>query len=694
VTTLAPAAPRVSSAKAKNPPVRGWFWRHRRLWFVAVIVSVTTIAGMFYVFEHIPLPPEVIPAETTFLYDASGKKLATLNGGENRVYVKLNHIPKIMQEAAIAREDKTFYSHSGVDPMSIVRASWKDLLAGRTVQGGSTITQQYVKQTYVGTRRNLTRKIREAAIAMRLEEKLSKDQILERYLNTVYFGRGAYGVSAASQAYYNKDISDVTINQAAFLASLISEPNRGDVYANADRATKQRNDTLKAMKGQHYITKEQYESAVNVPVKSFVINAKDRQPSVAIPNKGTQYFVEEVRQELVKKYGQDVVLRGGLRVTTTLNEDLQSQAYDSVYGFLKPGEPAGALVSINDKGEVVAMVGGRDWQKSKVNYAVGTEGGGSGRQPGSTFKAFLLAEFLREGYNPRSTLYGPAQYVIPHGNGRKDYIVNNAEPVAAGDLSVVDATAHSVNTIFAQIEQQIGPQKLVDEAKRLGIKSPLAPNYSLVLGSAEVSPLEMAGAYSTFADRGVHIEPHFIKSVRTADGKLLDRTDTGGRRVMSQKDADTVNYILQQVIKRGTGTGANYGGVEAGKTGTTTDFGDAWFIGYNPKLTTAVWMGYPEGLKHKMNNVRGRRVFGGTFPATMWRLFMSQAIKHQVIPPFAPPPSFTGRLMKSSAALLATTSTSVDPNASSTTVVGENSTSTTDKNGEPSTTILGPPLTK
>jgi penicillin-binding protein 1A len=650
----APTAP-----SPKKPPSP--FWRYRRLFFLIGLLFSTALAGAAYLLVRVPLPAERQQAQTTFLTDVTGARLATLANGVNRVFVPMEKIPPVVVDAVISTEDRSFFDHGGVDPLGIVRATFADV-RGKNLQGGSTITQQYVKNVYLGRERTLARKIKEAALAVKLERKLSKQQILERYLNTVYFGRGAYGVQAAARAYFGKDVEQLGLREAAYLAGLIRSPVEADALKRPDVANARRDRTLTAMVRDGRIQARDRDAVKGERVEAYVVDRAKAEPTFAMADKGTQFFADYVRQQLLTRYSEATVYGGGLRVKTTLDLRMQAQAYDAVYGLLNRGDdPAGALVSIDSNGEVKAMVGGRDFTTFSVNLALGKAGGGSGRQPGSTFKPFVLAELVRAGYSVQSTLPAPPTIVFPKANKGKDYEIDNFEgETFDAPINVVDATKHSVNTVYAQLMKTVGPAKVVDLAHKAGVTADLSADLSLTLGTSEVSVLDMASAYSTFARRGEHVEPVTILEVRTADGHVLERSRSSRTRAFSAKVADTVNYCLQQVVTGGTGTGASIGKPVAGKTGTTQDFGDAWFVGYTPRLTTAVWMGYPEGNSKKMLNVRGRKVNGGSFPATIFKRFMSAAMADgDYGGSFAPAPSLGGKpIPPVTGAILPTTTTS------------------------------------
>ncbi|HEV2369804.1 MAG TPA: transglycosylase domain-containing protein, partial [Acidimicrobiales bacterium] len=588
---------------------------------------------------------------------------------------------------------------------------------------------QYVKNVYVGSQRTFLRKIREAAAAVRLERQLSKDQILERYLNTIYFGRGAYGIEAASQVYFGKDVNQLGLQEGAYLAGLIRSPDTADATAHPAVADQRRDTALDQMVKYHDITSARRDAVAAVPVSSYVVNPQQAAPQVADTNEGTEYFVDYVRRVLIQRFGLPTVEAGGLRVRTTLDLKAQGEAYDAVYGYLQPSEPAGALVSIDANGNVVAMVGGRNFAQSQVNLATGTAGGGSGRQAGSTFKLFALAQAVDEGYSLQSAFPAPVQLVLPKADNGKDYVVSNFQGESFSyPINVVQATAESVNTVFVQLEQALGVDRLSTMARQMGVQSPLPSGPSFVLGSADVSVLEMAGAYSVVADGGVRVTPRVIEQVTTADGRVLWDDTPPRARVLSTSDVTQVDYALQQVVQHGTGTGAQVQGHQiAGKTGTTNNYNDAWFIGYTPTLTTAVWMGYAEGESRQMLNVRGGPVTGGSLPATIFQRFMSQALAGTDSGTFPTLNGYPGRLLTGRAAYYnppssgssssssssggptttappaattsttggagpngaTTTSTSAPPGSTTTTAPGGTTTTTS----EPATTTSRPPPT-
>ncbi len=682
---------------------RSWVWRYRRPLFLAGLLAFSGVSGALFVLAQVPLPPETQQAETTFLTDVHGVRLASIDDGENRVPVALDAVPQVVIDAVLATEDRNFFRHSGIDPIGIARATWADL-RGRPLQGGSTITQQYVKQTFLGSKeRTIVRKLREASLAVKVERRYDKPEILERYLNTVYFGRGAYGVQAASRAYFNRDVGDLELGQAAFLAGLIRSPETADPDRNPEAAKARRDRTLASMRRVGTVTESQRRGAELVSLDAVVQQRGAQEPDI-VASASTGYFVEYVRAELVRRYGEAVTYQRGLRVKTTLDLELQAQAYDAVYKTLdRPDtDPSGALVSIDSQGRIVAMVGGRDFTdpapRSKVNLAVGQQGGGSGRQAGSTFKPFVLAALVRDGFTVQSAFPGPPSIILPKANDGKDYSVENFEKADFGaSVNLVDATANSVNTVYVQAQLALGAEKVVDLATDAGITSPLEPNASLVLGTEEVSVLELASAYSTFANRGAHVAPRAILEVRRANGTVIDAERTpSSTRVLDRADADVVNHVLRQVMEKGSGTNAKFGKPAAGKTGTTQDFGDAWFVGYTPKLTTAVWMGFPEGNSRKMTSVRGIKVNGGSFPARIFRRYMTEAAKNpDYVGDFVAVSKFPGKRLAPPKRVVLPTTTTSSTSSTTTTVPGAPGASTTTAPGAAgSSTTSAPPGTK
>jgi penicillin-binding protein 1A len=625
------------------------------------VLAVLAI-GLYNV-SRSPLPKGTPLTQTTIVYDDAGHPLTTYQV-QNRINVPLSKVPPVLIDAVVSTEDRHFFTEGAIDPLGVLRALLADVRGTGNLQGASTITQQYVKQAYLSSQRTLSRKAEEAQLAVKLGHKESKDEILDGYLNTIYLGRQAYGVEAASRAYFGKDVNQLDLAEASLLAGLIREPVNADPARDPALAHSHQTDTLGDMIRDKKITPAQAAQVESTPFSRYVISPTT---GAAAPAKtdlpGDEYFLAAVHDQLVAAYGAPLVDGGGLRVTTTLDPVLQPEAYHSIYGPSQPqldpadtpGDPSGSLVSVDSTGRVRAMVGGQDYSTSQVNLAMGTAGGGSGRQPGSTFKAFMLAEVLKEGYTPSSTFPAPGEVIVPHGNADgSPWAVTNFEGEASStDLTLVDATAQSVNTVFAQVVERIGPQNLDAMAEACGISpSELNGAYpSQVLGSADVSPLEMAAAYGTFANGGVYNAPILFTKVTTPDGKSLPLPKrVTGRQVLSPQIDAEMTKILQQVVIGANGTGGAAGDVGApvaGKTGTTDNSANAWFIGYTPHITTAVWMGYAQG-NISIQNFRGlKNVQGGGIPAELWHTYMAQVLKSEpaLAGTFPTVYNYTGRVL-------------------------------------------------
>jgi penicillin-binding protein 1A len=664
---------------------RRWF---RRTVVVTGILGALAVAGIVFAYLAVSLPPAPEAAQTTVVLDADGNKLAELFDTENRVDVTLDQVSPIMRKAVIAAEDHDFYSHGGLDPIGLGRALVSNL-RGNALQGGSTITQQLVKNTYLSPQRSLTRKAKEAILALKVERQMSKDEILERYLNTVYFGRGAYGIEKAAEIWFGVKASELDLPQSALLAGLIRAPESADPARNPDTAATRRKIVLDALVRTKKISRADADAAAATPVQAAARTNPDDQLSGS-----SAYFVAQVRSWLVKRYGERVAFGGGLQVQTTLHRSMQAAAEDAVFRTLdRPDDPDAALVSMDDKGAILAMIGGRDFKASKVNLAMGRQGGGSGRQAGSTFKPFVLAAALEAGIPVTQRYPGPAKMTVDVDG--IEYPVENYGGERFGTIDLLDATAHSVNTVYVQLVADVHPKNVADLATKLGVTAPLEANPSIALGAEEVSPLDMADAFMTFGNRGEHVEPYFVEKVSDSHGKVIYSADTRRERVYPEQYADVVTYALQGVIDHGTGTAADIGRPAAGKTGTTSDNTDAWFVGYTPKVSTAVWMGYKESTKKKMSSVHGRSVTGGSFPAQIWGRYMSAALEGIDTGDFTPPsdellhakpPKPAPGDATTTSSTESTTTTSSTSSTTSTTVEGDGSTTTSSTEPDGSTT--------
>jgi len=547
-------------------------------------------------------------AETSVIYDSAGNVLVELHAEENRTYVPLASIPVDLRNAVISTEDQRFYEHDGVDPIGIARALWVDVFQGGH-QGGSTITQQYVVNTFIKREDTITRKLKEAMLAYKLESKYSKDQILEMYLNTIYYGHGAYGVEAAAQTYFGKSVSDLTTAECAMIAGIIKSPGRYSPRIDPDAAKLRRSTVLSQMLALGYIDQATYAAA---DAEEFTLAAPEPTATQA------PYFVAWITQQLIDMYGADMVYKGGLQVRTTIDMTMQAAAEDAITSILnEDGDPSTALVAIDpDTGEVRAMVGGRDFATQQFNVA--TQGL---RQPGSSFKTFVLVTALEQGISPEQTYESSAMSLtIPGGQTWK---VSGSS--SGGLMRLRQATVKSINSVYAQLILAVTADKVAETATRMGITTEINAVPAIALGSQEVTPLEMASAYGTLANNGTHVDAHGILQVTDAAGEVLYSASPTATAAVDPAVAYLATNILEGVIDSGTGTSANIGRPAAGKTGTTQEYRDAWFVGYTPDLVASVWVGYPDS-QVEMTNIHGIKVTGGSFPAKIWAAFMKAAL--------------------------------------------------------------------
>jgi penicillin-binding protein 1A len=572
----------------------------------------------------------------TKIYDASGNRiLAVLRGTENRVLVDYDEISPLMKQAIVAVEDRRYFEHRGVDMRAIGRALWADVHSQGVVQGGSTITQQFIKNSCSDNSRSIGRKVREATLAWGLEQRWSKKKILTSYLNTIYFGNGAYGIDQAALTYFGHHAKKMTLWEVALLAGLPADPSRYDPVTNPKAARQRRRTVLRTMLQLGAISPEQLRRADREPLPKQVQSPDTRGPG--------GYFANYVTQQLVDKYKARGVFGGGLTVRTTLDLELQKIGHHAIARWLKDDDgPAAALVAIDPRdGSVKAMIGGSNFRESQFNLAVQGE-----RQAGSAFKPFVLTAALEQGISPATTFVSKPQTIFI---GDKYWPVSNYEDAYLGSIDLTTATIHSDNAVYAQLTALVGPKAVRRAAQELGITSRLNDYFAIGLGAEAVNPLEMARAFSTFANRGRRIDgsifknrPRAIASVQPVGQKRRPNAPVH-RPVLDPEKADLINDILQKVVRQGTGIKAALSDRPvAGKTGTTENYGDAWFVGYTPQLAVAVWVGYPDGLTPMLTEFEGEAVAGGTFPALIWKSFMDSALKHlEEEPAYFDPPSLT-----------------------------------------------------
>lgn len=627
-----------------RPPKRRRIRKLRLLSLLLVLLALGLSAFTFGLMRAIasqigPLDPATAtktPQANTYIYAGDGHTvLAILRGSQARIVVPSNAISPRIKEAIVAIEDRRFYEHRGVDLRGILRAAWNDI-RGRPVQGGSTITQQFVKNALNRNAPTISRKLREAALAWRLEQQWSKERILTAYLNTVYFGNGAYGVEQASKVYFGHSAATATWAEAALLAGIPEDPSLWDPVAHPNLARARRNLVLRQLRDQGYLEAWQYRSWSKRPLPSPQEIRLPATQSTAAP-----YFANYVTDQLVRHRGTQNAYGGNLRVRTTIDLGMQKLAREAIAKVLPPTVgPTAALVSIDThSGAVLAMVGGRNYHHSQFNLATQGE-----RQPGSAFKPFVLASALEEGIAPATTLVSKPVSIFL---GDKLWNVTNYESEYLGTINLWQAIAASDNSVFAQLTNIVGPSTVAHVAKRFGITTPLRPYFAIGLGAEPATPLEMARAYATLANGGYRLddsygdEPRVIDCVGVGNKECVPNY-TYPHRVLDANLAAIEDQMLTGVVQGGTGKAAQLPGgwSVAGKTGTTENYGDAWFVGFTPDIVTAVWVGYPDSLRPMLSEYHGRSVAGGTYPALIWKAFMEKALPHRELTPTSfPAPS-------------------------------------------------------
>jgi len=584
-------------------------------------------------------------SERSVVFDKDGNVLTILRAEENRKPVTLDVVPQIVIQAILDVEDASFYEHKGFDVRSATRALFSNADAGTIKQGGSTITQQLVKKSLLTPERSIDRKVQEAVLATRIEKVMTKDQILERYLNLVYFGNGAYGVEAAAETYFGVSVGQLGPAESAFLAGLIRNPLANDPLKNPGQAVERRNTALDQLVERGHLARDEGDRLKLTPVPTKL--------TTPLPEK-QGYFLEEMKQRLlddprlgetaVERY--DAVFRGGLQIFTTFDPKAQQQAEQAVREGVPSGRlnkigATGALATVDaGNGAVRAIVGGPGFDQFKYDIATHPPG----RQPGSTFKVFTLLASLEAGYGAGSTVDGSGPCYVNAGSRRAQYAKNNkidnaGDTIGGGVMSMAAATSGSVNCAFERMAATIGLEKVAEMAKRLGVKGKLDVVPSMVIGSEEVTPLEMAGAYATIANDGVYHAPTFVDRVVGRDGKVIFKGTDEGKRLLSTTVARSAAQIMQGVFN-GTARGQNLRGREAaGKTGTTNESTNTWFVGYTPQTATAVWIGIPTA-NDPLRGLGGRySVYGATFAAPIWRAFMNSYLADKPVLEFATVPA-------------------------------------------------------
>jgi penicillin-binding protein 1A len=579
--------------------------------------------------------------QNSFVFADDGSVLGSIPAERNREPVTIGQMSRWLPRASVAIEDRRFYQHGGVDYVGIARAAWKDVTAGKVLEGGSTITQQLVRNLYTGQEKTFTRKIKEACLAIKLAQKWPKQKILDEYLNTVYYGNHAYGVEAAAQTYFSKHARQLTLLQSALLAGLPQAPSIYDPFHNPQAALDRRDEVLRALLTNRDITLTQYQRAARS-------NSLGLHPGRIYTRIKQPYFFSYVIDELERQYGANTVREGGLKVYTTIDPRLQRLANKAIRDVLpNRTDPASAIVSVEPgTGAIRAMTAVVRNAGNQFNLAAQ-----SARQAGSTFKTFVLASAIEQGADPDSTYYTSSPFTCVNGpwcyadyvNG-KPWTVHTYDNTYLGSTSVTRATLSSDNTVFAQLTLDVGPRYVWQMAHRLGVHlSPDKPVASIGLGSLAVSPLDMAAAYATFAAMGVYAKPMAITKVVLPGGNVDKDSGWGTpqtKRAVSQGVAWKVNDVLGQNAQYGTGAGSGDGiHPNAGKTGTTDNHADAWFDGYTRQLSTVVWMGYPKG-EIPMLNVHGVAVAGATFDVPIWHEYMAAALWHHKVLAFPPPDKY------------------------------------------------------
>ncbi len=540
------------------------------------------------------------PSFTTRIYDVNGRLIDELFT-ENREHIELNQVPPLLKAAFIASEDQYFYDHAGIDPSGIARALWQDIIHWEIVEGASTITQQLSRNLFLTHRRTVTRKIQETILAFMLEKENTKDEILESYLNQIYFGHGAYGVKTAAQIYFGKNVDSLNLAEMAILVGIPRSPNNFSPYTNFERAKQQQARVLRRLYESGHISAEEMEDALETPI---VLTGLQKRPQEY------PYFVDHVLKELLAEFDEEMVFSGGLKVYTTLDKELQNTAY---HVFADSGHQGGVLIMDPHNGFIKAMVGGRDYQESKFNRTTQAR-----RQPGSAFKPFIYATAMENGYTP-SNIFVDEPLEFPNGWKPQNY-----ERTFSGPLTLREALERSTNIVAIKLLQAVGTDRVINTTKRFGVQSHLENNLSLALGTSDITLLEMVRGYSAFANGGKIPEPIAIVKIEDFDGNVIYENTPTTRTAISQETSYIMARMLQGVIQRGTAGRAQIDRPAGGKTGSTEDFVDAWFVGFTPDLVCGIYIGNDD------RTPLGASQTGGIIAAPIFASIMKEA--HQDIP--------------------------------------------------------------
>lgn len=561
----------------------------------------------------------------TQVYLANGEKFTEFYADQNKTLVPLSKISPHLINAVIAIEDERFFTHKGFDHEGIARAATKNFKRQAISQGGSTITQQLVKNVFEDKEKSIARKVKEVFLAVQMEQRWSKSEILTNYLNVIYYGKDCYGIDIAASKFFGKKPNKLTLEESALLAGVIKSPINYSPHARPDEAKKRRNMVLDKMRELEYITEEEANRAKAKPLKL----SPWKQEKTDAP-----YFVEYLRQLLISKHGANMVYKGGLRIYSTLDLSKQRIAEDAARKTLnQKNDPSAALVAIEPStGYIRAILGGTDFYGQQFNLA--TQGR---RQPGSAFKPFVLLAALENGVTADS-VFESSPVEIPLVEKNEVWKVANYEGTGGPPMTLREATINSINGVYARLVMKIGPRLVIKMAKKMGITTELNSDPAIALGGLAqgVSPLEMASAYATLANGGISVPPTPYTRIEDANGNLIEEVKPQGKQVISPSLAYLTTLILKDVINRGTGKAAIIARPAAGKTGTNQEYRDAWFVGYTPQLATAVWVGYPQA-QIAMTNVHNIKVTGGTFPASIWSQFMYFSLRGQPALDFVPP---------------------------------------------------------